>query len=172
MILVWTKNNKVGSRLIRWGTDSDTSHFSIVFADHIVLEAKSPVVGLDWLGSFVKRQQIVHMLAPKIPFTLDEEFEIIEPIINDVIGKPYDYKGLIYLGWRVALKKAFKIPLPAYNKWNNKRQYFCVELSEAAKEVFITYFNVDFENVAFDLLTPSALYNILSQSNELYELDI
>jgi hypothetical protein len=42
-------------------------------------------------------------------------------------GKHYDFLAFIYFGWRVILKKFFKVPFPSTNAWNKPSSFLCTE---------------------------------------------
>lgn len=129
MKLVWTKSNLILSTLIRWGLDVDCSHFLIVF--------ESPSGGLcfesNLLGThprFWKNDQknltVVHQIDVAIPIEVEDR--VWDVVVDKYDGKSYDYGAFAYFCWRAILKKVFKIPMPAKNKWAKTGAYLCDEV--------------------------------------------
>ena len=75
-----------------------------------------------------KHMTIVHEVT--IPFTLEQEDHAWDLMVDKFDGKPYDYKAILYIGWRRILNRCFKIPIPEINPWRTQGAYFCDELYE------------------------------------------
>ena len=72
VILIWTKTKKVGSHLIRWGLNEPVSHFAIIrqFDDPsqgVVIHQAFHGFDISWYPTWLKENEIVHALTPKVP---------------------------------------------------------------------------------------------------------
>lgn len=132
MKLIWTKSKLPLSVLIRAITGEDCSHFAFVFetkAQGLLFESNllgtHPVFLNSMLSSFGD-VTLVH--AMDLPLSLDDENKVWDLIVAKYDDKPYDFLGAIYLGYRILLKRIFKIPIPAKNAWAESGTYYCDEL--------------------------------------------
>jgi len=136
VILLFTTQKKFGSRLIRWGTDSDCSHFAICFDEGeksgIVFQSQlqSGVTISPW-PDFVQHHTIVHALAPVTP--VDEE-AVYQAMVKMFYGKQYDWLAFTYFSLCVLRRKITGAPLPTHNQWGNDRGFLCTEIALALKD--------------------------------------
>jgi len=134
MRLLWVSADKPLSRLIRWGLDSDCSHFALVFDEDtdgsgIVFHSYGAKgVQVEWFSEFLKRYTIKHALEPIKKLTLEEEEKVYKKIISNRIGKAYDKAAFAWFAYRAVLAKTKIRKMPAYNAWNNEDQFLCVEV--------------------------------------------
>ena len=163
MILLWTTSKKIGARIIRWGLGSDCSHFAVMFDEDlgeraIVFHSTSRGVGIDWLGSFLKENTIVHSLGPRIPLTLQGEEAIYRKILASNIGVKYDYKALLY--WVVwgLMAKMFGTGMPSRNRWQSKKDFLCTEVAPT----IIAGMGLEVPHFDFAMVAPHDLYEYLS----------
>lgn len=161
MKLIWTKSISPLSILIRRGTNSDCSHFALVF--------KSPAGGLTFqsnlLGTHPKYfktaikngMEIVHEID--LPLSIVEEDAVWDEIVDAMDSRGYDYPAFFYLVWRVALWKFLNRPMPAKNAWARKGALNCVEVFEAIKK------HTKLKDVELDtsMVLPHDLYARLSE---------
>jgi hypothetical protein len=132
MLFLWTKSEKLGSKLITWGCGGP-SHFAIAFDESengygLVLHSHYHGVSLTWFHDFYMKNEVVYALAPKDKFSLDKEESIYRAIISNTFGSPYDSGAMLYFAWRVLLKRVVGSEIPKANPWGTSRSYLCVEL--------------------------------------------
>ena len=144
---IFSKNKKIGSKIISWGTnhlepnisDEDTpSHVAILVNERWIFEST--------LESGVRRIAYEEWLkinreVGKFESKEDKTIEDVLHLFRQIKDKKYDYKGIIFFGWRLFLNKAFKTPIPKDNKWQSKDAYFCCE-------VLGTLLNIEYEMTA------------------------
>lgn len=135
--LIWSKNSLLGSRLIRFLTRSDCSHFVIVFSQTkkdrgLVVQSNFFGVGLSWFKDFSEKNKIVHSL--EYDLGLEKEDAIFERILDQHFGKKYDWGAFFYMGYRLLLKLFLGLPMPTTNLWAKKEKFECIELSETLGE--------------------------------------
>jgi len=130
MKLLWTKSSSPLSKIIRLITGQDCSHFSFVFEgpERTGLMFESNLLGTHpcFLETSLKTHTIVHSF--EIPLTVEQEDLVWDLCIEKYDGKGYDFKGALYLGFRIILERLFKIKRPSENKWANDQLYFCDEV--------------------------------------------
>lgn len=135
MILLFTTQNKIGSRLIRWGTESDCSHFAVCFdigdKSGIVFQSQlqSGVTISPW-PDFIKHHKIVHALAPVAP--VDEE-AVYQAMVKMFYGQKYDWMAFTYFSLCVLRRKITGQALPTRNVWGNDRSFLCTEIASALR---------------------------------------
>lgn len=128
------RKNKIGSRLISWGTGK--LHPNLKPCSHVAIKAKN-VVFESTIGTgvriipyklWIQENEVVHAFeCPK-----DRKVsKIIETSISCIWGKKYDWLGILYFVWRMLGFLILKRPLPAKNRWERPTHFFCVELLES-----------------------------------------
>lgn len=134
--LLFTRNKKIGSILIRGITWSEWSHVEIMTDEQTVIGANIPVgvveVSLEERLSHCTEHQIV-----RVPVTEDIKRRVIEWARGQV-GRPYDYLGLLSFF--------------AKHDLNDDRSWFCSELVAAA-----------FEHGGAPIFWPGSTYRITPQ---------
>lgn len=130
MKLLWTKSTLPLSLLIRSISGNDCSHFSLVLYENspgpIVFEANLLGTHPSFLQTSMKSHTVIH--EKTVSLSQQQEDKIMDLIISTYDGKPYDFSGALYLGYRTLLKRWFNIPIPEINKWSKDGTYFCDEL--------------------------------------------
>lgn len=160
MIFLWSKADKIGSRLIRWGSRSDCSHFSICFSNR-VYESVYPngfmVVDIeDWY----KKHEEVHKIC--IPLTLTEDNNIEGLVFNALKSKDYDNNAIFYWTIRIAMKRFLGIPLPQSNIWGDRNKYYCVEVLNALRGFLLSRYGFTFPK-ELEMISPHESYTLLSK---------
>ena len=132
---LFSKNNKIGSKLISWASSFEQldmgllpSHVAVLLNDTWVVESTFTsgvrVVPYDkWLD--------INEELYKVPCsTTDRSSTQILKTATEIWSKSYDWAGIAYFAVCFVNLIAFKKPLPAENKWENKNRYFCTEYVE------------------------------------------
>jgi len=128
------------SDLIAWGTkrknqlsEDCPSHvgfkFSINGTNTVIESDIKDGVQLASVEESMEDNILLHDID--LGYSEEETYRIFEKCKTEYVGKWYDVFGLVYLGWRVALFKFFKTPIPTKNKWGFKKMYFCSEFYSA-----------------------------------------
>lgn len=129
---LFSKNYKIGSKLISWGTKHLTniedvpSHVAILVNNRWVhestLDSGVRVISYsEWLNINIEVKKITGKPT---------EYRVIKNIFKDIKNKKYDWLGVTYLGLCLIPNKAFNVKLPAVNKWQDNDKYFCTEAVE------------------------------------------
>lgn len=155
MKVLFTKSNKIGSRLIRAVTGEDISHCAItVLEDTHVLHSSTSGVTLLPIEEFISTNDVVRQIElPSLMTSEEDEIYNDINIINKYLGKPYDYMAFIYLGIRLSLR-FLGISTPKVNLFNISGMFICTELVDEV---------VDIGEYNKELLTPGQLYDILEK---------
>lgn len=131
---LFSKNSKIGSRLIRWGTaflcpwvkyEDVPSHVAILVDGKWVLES-TLTTGVRIIPYSTWKQ--INTEICKLQCLQEREFSNIKDFYRAIELKTYDYPGILYFSWRIILKKLFNIDLPKENKWQSDDKYFCSEV--------------------------------------------
>lgn len=135
----FVKKDKVGAKLIRWGTkrkDQDMqntpSHMGIVMNGMWSIDSTiSNGVEMDYFPEYVKDYEAVAVYRDL--GEIRKPGEVAAEIMKKARHAKYDWKAVLYFGWRRALEIFFKIPMPKKNKWESKNSWFCNEMYELVR---------------------------------------
>jgi len=174
MIFIWTKNNLIGSKLIRWGLDEPCSHFAICFFEE--RGDSAPVVESrlghgaqpSWFGDFCDRNEIVHALqGPSISGR--EESSRFHSVSSQLQGRSYDKYGILYWVYAVSMRKFFGKKLPGKNQWGRNELVYCVEVLETMP-IYLKELGVDLADFDLEMTSPEMMYNMLIESQQLIDV--
>jgi hypothetical protein len=180
--LLWVHSNKIGSKLIRWGLDTDCSHFAICFDEGqiddplseteidkgIAFHSYGSGTQLTWLKSFIRKNYVVHALEPREELTLAQEEAVYKAILESEADRPYDYAALAWFGWRAALYKFLGWEIGGPNRWQHPEARLCTGIAPAVlKAVGIPDAILAGQDI--ELLPPHRLFTLL-QSSGLFTL--
>lgn len=155
MRLIWTKSNMVLSRLIRWGLDTDCSHFAIVFnspAGGLMFESNLIGTHPSFYKNSSKKFELVHSIDLNIPAELENM--VWDKIVDKYDGKGYDFGAFAYFIWRGILKKFLNISMPDKNRWATENAFLCVECGNVLEE--------------FGIVLPLGIDTAIASPHEVY----
>jgi len=166
MRFLFTTSRKPVARLIR-RICGESSHFVIHFDEHFtVLHSHLPGVELDYYDRWVKRAKLVRVLSYTGPLSKDQMDRIYCAALDDYLGRPYDYGGLVFglfaLSWNWLEKTAKR------NLWASRNALMCVELAEAIRDSGMLP-DIDWPD-ALDEITPDELCELLLESQYVVEI--
>ena len=124
---IFSKNNTLLSKLIRWIASEPVSHIAIGLDNRLIFESNLYGTHPKWLSSFLKKNEIVFQID--FIFTLEKEEDIYLKI-PQYSDRRYDFGALFYMIYRGILYKLFKIPIPETNLFGKEDQFLCVELAK------------------------------------------
>lgn len=159
MKLIWSKSKMPLSVVIRLITGEDCSHFAIVLYDgkpgEIMFESNLLGVHPSFFQSALKTHTIVHELS----YAWSQQLEDIvwDRMVAQYDGRPYDFTGALYLGWRTLLLRFFGIPKPMKNKWAISGTDYCDELMGLLQGIP----GIEALNVEGCMLTPHEVFKKL-----------
>lgn len=136
MKLVWLKSTEPLSVVIRFITGQDCSHFAFVFesaAQGLMFESDLLGTHPEFYTTEMKNHTLIHSMD--LPLTVEQEDTVWDLVVQQYDGHAYNYLGALYLGWRYILKRLFKIPLPAQNRWATPGTYFCDQVYEVLNQI-------------------------------------
>jgi hypothetical protein len=137
-VLFTTRPGSPISWLIRTVTQEKCSHCAVQLGDFAIHSDFRGVI-VEPLDEFIEKNKVIYTVYD-VPQTTD-----LGDVLKAFIGKPYDFLGLIYLGFRLIIPI-----LPKANLWQVSGMYFCNE--------FVSAVILNKEN---SNLTPTQLYNLL-----------
>lgn len=133
---LFSKNKKIGSKLISWSTGflspglADVpSHVAVLVVDgDLELVYESTFSSGVRIVPFQKWRELNTILYKieirKIPNTTE-----LSHILNDVWGKSYDWPGILYFAYRLTGYILFSIKMPKKNRWASSKKFFCTEFA-------------------------------------------
>lgn len=161
--LIFSKNEKIGSKLISWFSELLLEGKLEKFPSHVAVlverEGVEPTVWESTLDSGVRR----------IPYEewklhVEECYSFDYPDADEAFfwehvgltaGKKYDYMGILYFVYAYLRHKIFGIEIPKVNAWEQEDRYFCTELAAN----LITYEN-------YSMTTPAKMCYDLKKKKE------
>lgn len=171
MMLLWTSSPLPASKVIRWGLDSNSSHFSTAYFDQggkgIVVHQEFKGFEIDWMPDFLNKRKVVNCLYPK-KTDLDLEEQIMTAIMDKYSDTLYDHPAFIYFSWRVLLKKALGLPIPSSNAFSSDRLPLCTGHAEVIESIKPDWFSEPVKD--FDMISPQALFNLMLDSGKFHDL--
>lgn len=130
---VFSKNKKIGSKVISFGTKFLQKDKSLITPSHVAI-----LVNNRWVieavvnGGFrvipYSKWLEINQELYKIAIHSDYTFDKIKAKFKALIGKKYDYAGVLYFAYRILLFVLFKLPIPKFNKLDRGNRYFCTEV--------------------------------------------
>ena len=149
MQLLFTKSDRVGSKIIRWGLDEPVSHVGVCH-DGIVLHSEMKGVDLDTEDTFLKNRTIIYIV--ELP---ELDIKDFLRVANAYENASYDFLALLSFGFYALRRKWFSTPFPKKNMLSTKGNFLCTEVAS------MLLWNT--ENA---ILTPYQLYKQIRSSNE------
>ena len=131
---LFSKNKKIGSTIIRKATkhlEPDISEEEI--PSHVAILINNRWVFESTLESGVRRISYEKWLEinteiDKIECQTERTLEGVLGLFRGILDQDYDYLGVCYFGYRLALSILFDTEIPKINKWNQDNSYFCSEV--------------------------------------------
>ena len=131
--ILFSKNKKIGSRLIRFFTN----HFSELKQEEVPSHV-ALLINNRWVHESTLETGVRIISYPKW-MELNEEvfkidyakldYSILKDLYRETDNKKYDWMGVIYLGFFCGLTKLFRfIKKPKKNLMASKNRYFCTEV--------------------------------------------
>ena len=130
---IFSRNRKIGSRAIAWGTmflepevEKIPSHVAVLINDTWVVEStlENGVRIVPYKAWKRINEEVARIPCWATQRTLDDVLGIVE----ELWGLDYDWAGVTYFGWRVLLFILFKKPMPEENPYDHTNKYFCCEV--------------------------------------------
>ena len=172
MIFIWSTNEMIGSKIIRWGLSEPCSHFAIGFFETTsmatVLESRlSDGVSTVTYDSFKERNQIVHLLQADISY--QDEINLFNWIYEATKGVKYDRKAILFWVFVGLKMKILGSELPPRNKFNDDEMLYCVEVLEELEEYLLSI-GIDISEIDVSMVSPEMAYKLLKKSDHLRDL--
>ena len=174
MIFFWTKSDKIGSRLIRWGLGEDCSHFAIGFfedsGDPRVLESRAETGVKDSkLSDFLADgKEIVH--AEQFFDLGDNEKVIYDAMRSELEGARYDKIAVCYwlcVGLRLRL---FGAKIPLRNAWGRDELVYCVEIAQVIPGILYEI-GIDVSTFDLEMTSPHGFYDMVKETGALRSIE-
>lgn len=158
MKYLFVKADAIGSKIIRWGLKSKSSHFAICFdedlgGDQAIVFHSYGTRGthLLWLSEFMERYTIVEAVEHAHALDLAAEERVYRAIIAKGRATGYDFKALAWWAIRGAMWLALRIPIPKKNAWQQDGYSLCTKLAEGPLAVSgMDTSKIDFEAISLD----------------------
>lgn len=160
---IFSRNDKLGSKAIAWGSslfsehitnlekDKIPSHVAVLLNDTFVIEAVlTGGVRIIPISEWLKHNELLY----KIPHNPENTAESIKELLFEMYGKKYDWAGITYFAWSMIQYYLFGTSLPKSNKWEREDYFFCTEF--AARLTGYNYSMTTPAKLCNDLLIKSA----------------
>lgn len=123
MNILFTRRNKIGSRIIRWVTGEEVSHVAIDFGDF--------VAGMGFTGLTIEPTKYFYSIHEVVATReFDGNLQDVIATLDNHYPKGYDYPALIWLGLALLCQRFFGFPKTiTRNPWQKKHLDFCTEFA-------------------------------------------
>jgi len=148
MRLIWTKNERAVSSVIRMITGEPVSHCALQYGPFII-HSNFLGVHIEWAPAFFKNTVVVYEISLEAS---SENISKLNKTLLDTQFHFYDFGAMLYLGLKFFLRNHFKVALPDINLWQDKHLFTCTE--------FITKF---YYGKSDSLVAPFQLYNQIKE---------
>lgn len=175
MIFLFSTSEKVGSQLIRWGRDSDCSHFSVCWdglikdlhPDYWLVTESRALSGVkaDWLSVVKRSNKINHAMKINIGANLEQAY--YSKYITEMGGKQYDTEAVSYFSF-VTLWEKMGFTASRKNEWDDPMKVFCTETVKVFEPLFKAW-DVQLPSTTA-LLDPHELYDSLVNNKHFTEI--
>lgn len=156
MKLIFSHGHNIASDLICSITGEEASHFSVMLYEKsvpIVLQSNFMGVDFQSFKMFSKKCAIIKTID--VPMEQSQEDDVFDSVVKTMVGEAYDFKALLYFGWRMILFKLFGVPVPLTNAWSSGDKSICVGLAKALP------IDVKVKDMDLQMVTPMQLYKLL-----------
>lgn len=127
MRIIFTANNSILSKAIRWTFREPASHVALVFDnDKWLVHSNLLGVNIRLFLPFMRGQRVVDSIAYSIP--LEAEEQIFQAAIASTSELDYDWPGFFYFAWRGFLFRILGAPMPKHNPWGRASLQLCTEM--------------------------------------------
>ncbi len=177
MIYLFSKSNKLGSKAIRWGLNSDVSHMAILASHEYEINEQSLVIesrlsnGVDvtWLKTFKEHNEIVTAVKP-IELMPKYSEKLFRELATQIGGDDYDWRGVSYLTLAALyFVKLLGRDLEGSNLWASSKDQYCSE-ALLANARWLWDLKVDLNKYPKQMLTPGRAREILLDSGSFEEV--
>jgi hypothetical protein len=129
---LFSRNNKIGSKLISWSTQS-LNQTQVPTPSHVAILVNKRWVFESTLTSGVRiisynKWLTINEQIKCIPFYQSICYKELKNHFKNLKNKRYDYEGILYFAYRIILFKLFFMAIPEKNKFNKPSRYFCCEV--------------------------------------------
>jgi len=157
MDIVFSKYNSILSKLIRFGTKSDSSHAAIRFGgDEANWMVHSTAHGVQpgWWNYFIRKAIVTHIF--RINGIDENALEVaVDKCLDEVIGKSYDFKALIGLFITTIIRLVTGKEIK--NFMGSSKTYFCSEFVLKVSKVIEKETGFKIYDGEFEETTPEDL---------------
>lgn len=144
---LFSRNNKIGSKLIAWASgliihdlDKVPSHVAVLIGDSVVMESTldSGVRMIPYSYWKIINEECYKIPCQQIERSEEEIFNAFEKIFKC----KYDWLGILFFTKCFIMHILFKASFPKQNRWQSDNKFFCTEfagrLSEYEKYSMVT----------------------------------
>jgi len=160
--LLFSKNNKIGSYLIRWGTEGDCSHFAVEFDDCFVFQSNMKQ-GVNAISSqdFFAHNELVHSIKYNVSLELEEQ--IWKILSKKLVGKTkWDIMAGLFWAKEVIMHRITGREMAKINAWGDPNKMMCIELAAELPDWLFAGQKPE----RLDLMSPMNLFRLLDSVKE------
>lgn len=136
MKLLAVRADKIGSKIIQWGTKEPASHLAVsVFDAPTVFHSYGTGIVRIPENQFFQIYEVVDEV--NLPLSMRQEKDA-HIYMREVSGttNSYDYPALAYFAFRATLHKFFGTRYPLVNRWQTTEGYICTEVAYPVAEIY------------------------------------
>lgn len=152
---LFSRQDKIGSHLISWASgkllpdvNPVPSHIAVLVNNKFVFESTlDKGVHISFYDKWKRENQQLYILNDTEVYDMSQ----IKGIYKKMLGKRYDFIGIMYFSICFLGKFLFNRPIPQENKWQRPNSYFCCEAVGKLLEI------------PYEMRTPAKMYEELTK---------
>ena len=162
MNILFVNSEKIGSKIIQYGTEEKMSHVAIQFEGYDYLyHAYGSSIHKDTIHDFHAKYNLIDFV--KIPMSHSDESKVRASFVKSIWYEKYDKKAFLYFAWDLFKVKFFGTKQSTINPWNSNDDTICTEVvylvDEFYQEVTGKYILPD--SVDLSITNPGQLCSLL-----------
>lgn len=135
MNILFVNSEKIGSKIIQWGTGEHMSHCAVQFDEHpFVYHASINKIQKTPLQEFHDEYNLVDFVEVKLKPA--EEKKVLNLFVKSIWYEGYDYKALAFFAWDRFLGKVFGKAAAKENPLASGTDMICTEVVYLVDEFY------------------------------------
>jgi hypothetical protein len=165
MNILFVNSEKIGSKIIMYGLDSNISHVAIGFEDHeFIYHAIGDRIQQTKIQDFFDHYNLIDFVEYKFSPSIEKKF--LKKFLKSIWYQSYDYRSIFYFALdRFKVKFMGRKP-STFNPMNSDTSMICTEVLYVVDEIYHDLFGKNILPLDLDLsiTKPSDLRTILKKT--------
>jgi hypothetical protein len=162
LIILFVNSEKIGSKIIQYGTDEVISHVAVQFEHcEFVYHAYGSKIHEDSFHDFHAKYNLIDFV--KIDMSPSDEEKVRVSLANSIWYEAYDKKAFLYFAWDLFKVKFFGKKQATRNPLNSNDDSICTEVINLVEDFYqeVTGKYLLPDNIDLSITTPGQFCSIL-----------